>query len=240
MKTIKEAVDNKNNIEGIFNYCDRWCERCPLTMRCAVFATETELMAQKSNSSDSENIEFWNHLTEMLTTSIEMLMAEAEKRGFSFNDLPETSSEETYDNNSLKNAAFIYGTNVSAWLMNNNEFLQNYIKTLEISGNTNRIKELNDAIEVIMFYMYFIGAKIRRALMNTYNETGSDKLGSAKIGLIAIERSIAAFMVLYAVFPELEDDILNFLITLNKIKKQTEMQLPGVWNFVRPGFDELL
>ena len=25
-------------IVGIFNYCDRWCERCPLTSRCLVFA----------------------------------------------------------------------------------------------------------------------------------------------------------------------------------------------------------
>ena len=27
-------------IPGIYNYCDRWCERCPLTARCRVFAME--------------------------------------------------------------------------------------------------------------------------------------------------------------------------------------------------------
>ncbi len=30
-------------IVGIFNYCDRWCERCPLTSRCRVFADMAEL-----------------------------------------------------------------------------------------------------------------------------------------------------------------------------------------------------
>ncbi len=29
--------NNKNNISGIHNYCDRWCERCAFTTRCAAF-----------------------------------------------------------------------------------------------------------------------------------------------------------------------------------------------------------
>ena len=29
-------------IVSIFNYCDRWCERCPLTARCRVFAMSAE------------------------------------------------------------------------------------------------------------------------------------------------------------------------------------------------------
>ncbi|HTV00428.1 MAG TPA: hypothetical protein VMF13_07835, partial [Luteitalea sp.] len=32
-------------IVGIFNYCDRWCERCPLTSRCRVFASTVEMDA---------------------------------------------------------------------------------------------------------------------------------------------------------------------------------------------------
>jgi hypothetical protein len=27
-------------ISGIYNYCDRWCERCRFTAHCRVFATE--------------------------------------------------------------------------------------------------------------------------------------------------------------------------------------------------------
>ena len=29
-------------IPGIFNYCDRWCERCPQTARCRLFAMDQE------------------------------------------------------------------------------------------------------------------------------------------------------------------------------------------------------
>ena len=36
-------------IVGIFNYCDRWCERCPLTSRCRVFATLAEIDFEEGN-----------------------------------------------------------------------------------------------------------------------------------------------------------------------------------------------
>ena len=35
-----ELADNPNFISGIHNYCDRWCERCQFTSRCAVYAIE--------------------------------------------------------------------------------------------------------------------------------------------------------------------------------------------------------
>lgn len=30
LKLVKEG----NFIEGIYNYCDRWCEKCSFTARC--------------------------------------------------------------------------------------------------------------------------------------------------------------------------------------------------------------
>ena len=32
-------------IVGIFNYCDRWCERCALTSYCGLFADHAEMEA---------------------------------------------------------------------------------------------------------------------------------------------------------------------------------------------------
>src|SRR5262245_40608258 len=31
---------HRDRIECIYNYCDRWCERCPFTQRCSLFATQ--------------------------------------------------------------------------------------------------------------------------------------------------------------------------------------------------------
>ena len=35
---IKGMAKNPDFIPGIYNYCDRWCERCAFTARCMNFA----------------------------------------------------------------------------------------------------------------------------------------------------------------------------------------------------------
>ncbi|MDY6955018.1 MAG: hypothetical protein SWE60_26245 [Thermodesulfobacteriota bacterium] len=45
---LKHAQDERF-ISGIHNYCDRWCERCPLTGRCMSFTiAEEEFSDQES------------------------------------------------------------------------------------------------------------------------------------------------------------------------------------------------
>src|SRR5215203_4812547 len=40
-KKTENRVDNY--IPGVYNYCDRWCEACPLSHRCMVYAMEARL-----------------------------------------------------------------------------------------------------------------------------------------------------------------------------------------------------
>ena len=41
-RTLTELANSPDLVSGIYNYCDRWCERCPLTSRCLVYAAEQE------------------------------------------------------------------------------------------------------------------------------------------------------------------------------------------------------
>ena len=56
-----EFDDSDRFIDGIHNYCDRWCERCPLTARCRLFAMEAEFESA-AESHDPENAAFWDAL----------------------------------------------------------------------------------------------------------------------------------------------------------------------------------
>ena len=58
-KLIKMA-ENPHLIPGIYNYCDRWCERCTFTSRCLTFLTEEEKKRESGYSpgSDEMNEEF--------------------------------------------------------------------------------------------------------------------------------------------------------------------------------------
>jgi len=48
---LADLADNPVFISGIYNYCDRWCERCALTSRSFLYATEPA----DSEANDPEN-----------------------------------------------------------------------------------------------------------------------------------------------------------------------------------------
>ena len=41
-KRLKGLASNPRFISGVYNYCDRWCERCPLSNRCLTYAMQIE------------------------------------------------------------------------------------------------------------------------------------------------------------------------------------------------------
>jgi len=49
-------------IPGIYNYCDRWCERCAFTHRCRVYATQQQFEEQANEDRAEHNQAFWDQL----------------------------------------------------------------------------------------------------------------------------------------------------------------------------------
>jgi hypothetical protein len=64
-----------------------------------------------------------------------------------------------------------------------------------------------------------------------------DNLGSAKITLISINRSMESLAFLLKSLPEQESEIINLLVLLEKSKKLISKRWPTAMNFKRPGFD---
>ena len=93
---IMEIVVNPELIEGIYNYCDRWCERCPMTAHCAVFVMEK---AESNNclSHDLENEAFWQQIQNILKTALELLRELAQEAGVDLDALILTEDETSRD-----------------------------------------------------------------------------------------------------------------------------------------------
>jgi len=66
-----------------------------------------------------------------------------------------------------------------------------------------------------------------------------DSDGSAKVALIAIDRSIAAWGKMLKYFPDQEDELLNILVKLEQLRRNSEKVFPNARTFIRPGFDEI-
>ena len=89
---LKMIAGNPNFIPGIYNYCDRWCERCPLTSRCMNFAIANE-QSPDQDSRDINNETFWHKLSETFQVTLDLLKETAEREGI---DLDAISKKPLY------------------------------------------------------------------------------------------------------------------------------------------------
>src|SRR4029078_13056261 len=79
-RTLTELANNPDLISGVYNYCDRWCERGPLTSRCLVYATETEDNDWRANH-DIRNKAFWQKLGKIFQDTRELITEWASDAG---------------------------------------------------------------------------------------------------------------------------------------------------------------
>ena len=63
---LTENVNHPETIHGIFNWCDRWCERCSKTENCTVYKTSTRLPSDNPD-------DFFKSLSMMFDATIDMM-----------------------------------------------------------------------------------------------------------------------------------------------------------------------
>jgi hypothetical protein len=231
---MHDLTRKEGYIDSIFNYCDRWCERCSFNKQCRNYAF-------REDDISGDGPALWDYLHGVLEGTILMLTEKMDKLGID----PETidkmdSSEPDPRDNPLYQKAYKSAKDVADWMKNNlspDTELSNEEPIPEVEN-----KRTTDVLEVIYWYNFFISSKIYRALCNDDEEKPgeiqTDSNGSAKVALIAIDRSIAAWSVLMEEKPECQDEILAILVNLAEIRKQTELVFPLARKFIRPGFDE--
>ena len=99
---------------------------------------------------------------------------------------------------------------------------------------------------MIRWYQYFICAKVMRAVRGRVeeDEDGCDEFpkdsdGSAKIALIAIDRSIAAWAMIRHYITDAAKEIVDLIAFLDGLRQAVEKTFPSARSFIRPGFDRV-
>ncbi len=256
-----ELAQDPRFISGIYNYCDRWCERCPFTARCMVYAMEEEDRNDPA-ARDLNNEAFWKKLAAIFARTNEMLEKMAKEKGIDLSDAESAGAErqarqrqkrEELANHELAKASEEYADMVDAWFKSEQKLFEQkreeLVTMLELEIGEDEPQavaaRLTDAVEIIRWYQHQIHVKLMRGLMKFDPEEEpedeafpKDSDGSAKVALLGMDRSIAAWGALREHFPEKTDDILTLLLQLDRLRRKTEQHFPAARSFKRPGFDD--
>ncbi len=251
---LKGLAQDKKYISGIYNYCDRWCERCPYTSRCLNFEIGEEEFSDPETR-DIHNEAFWEKISEIMQTTLEMLHEMAVSKGIDLEDMDidenaEEILKETSENHVVCRMAREYIDIVEEWINGTKEMLAGSEYELSTdNGDVSGIESLKEAIDVIKWYQPQIYVKLMRAVSGLMEEANSsdedayyakDSDGSAKVALIGIDRSIAAWGIIGRWVPNFRShDVPAILTHLERLRRSVEKVFPDARGFLRPGFDQI-
>jgi hypothetical protein len=214
-------------IDGIFSYCDRWCETCQFTSWCRLFADQARIEASLDPHlkavveapplrHEVKEIPPWmEELLEKVQEGIDKMTEE---------DLEDLRPTPRDKEDPLLQRATSYALMVHKWLAEHGR------------GRD----DPNAPRAVIAWFSTMIGAKIARALSGIgfagFDEPDepTDYDGSAKVALVAIDRSRAAWQRLLDIDPAAGPAISD----LTWLECEVERMFPRARRFVRPAFDE--
>jgi len=220
-------------IVGIFNYCDRWCEACAFTSRCRLFAdvaeTEASLDPNLKPVVDAPVLpeEGVPPPPPWLQEMIDEMNEAAAKIAVGDLEVPPRRSPRN-EHVSVEKRARDYCFRVHPWL-----------QSLPYEP-----LDPADPRAVIGWFHTMIPAKVHRALSGLGEDCPEDRDwppdhdGSAKVALLGIERSHAAWLDLIARGAVSDAAAAPFIADLVWLGDALEEVFPGARAFVRPAFDE--
>jgi len=237
------APRDRRLIPGIFNYCHRWCERCPFTDRCGLFRDN---LAYDRAHPESDVFE---QIADSFQKPFEVLAAWCEREGIDFEKLQEDAdTEEATAAEQRLNEAI----DADPVLQAAKEYGHRTLDIVKALREAERVitwsPRFRAAVETIEWYAPFISVKIHRALhgqggaeADGHDEGGlqSDWNLTGKTARMAIADSRRAWKIVLEagdappLSPVRELDHL-----LARIESGLAERFPQSMDAVRPGFDE--
>ena len=253
-------------IEGVSDYCDRWCERCPLAGRCRLRAFELAVgdLADPADTDADRRARFWRALKtvygvdargDLRPTDADTVDEVWEGDGPAATAIYEEAEADDWDGaaefdepderpaDPLAVAARRLAVDLLIWLREHGEAAQVACEAAAVhpSGVAPA-----DALDVIRWYGVQLGPKVQRAASADARGRARDRAGSAKVALLAAERAFGGWTVLRDVLPAalparraaFAAEIADFQRRLARLRAGIDRAFPAARTFVRPGFDD--
>lgn len=175
LKLKMDKQDTHKFISGIYNYCDRWCERCSLSSRCLLSSREKKRLDEHRKK--REDPYDWKivmkDVEEDLKEALVLIRKAAKERGIDLETVPEMEYEPPDPHrHPLFRTAEKYQKLAYKFLKKFRQIIQeegiDLTKRIEIvpspEKETKSFQEIAFCYETILWYHTLILAKIYRAL----------------------------------------------------------------------------
>lgn len=219
-------------IIGIYNYCDRWCERCPLTSRCRVFVDEQRTAFETQTTTRPEWLPSRRSLGALAATLEEYFPRDV--------DLPIPDLEAAPEP-----ARLLSGRTLSAeesMLQERVEALGRRLRDWLVPEACAQDPVVRESAAALQHFASFVVAKVHRALHGReeceVDGMLSDALGSAKAALVGFDRLTTAWQNLAGRRAISVVEAEPMLTELQAVTAQIDTLFPKARGFVRPGLDE--
>ena len=240
-------------IAGIYNYCNRWCERCPLGHRCAVNSRHTGDEEWLDNLSKKMEDAAQNAPEESPDPNREAPLEEQAPSDEEWKQMMEGKPQRPGPDRNLQNHPLIKECLrlMGPWQQLIDQVDEHWTQHVKKGEWSPSLLEkpaaiaVDNAQEVLHWYQPFFYPKISRALMGQQETSASpedwqsDWNGTAKVVLLGVKHCQKAAEALLFHLPQLEDPGLAFLAALQAWEKNLQQQFPHAQCFIRPGFDTL-
>jgi len=261
-QTVITETQDCEPIRGIYNYCDRWCERCPFTTRCTAFRLEQQELGDDEEDYDDliedagEDQGIWRRLQSSFEQTLALVEEIARQDGIEIHVAPQPELPLGWEGieqvvaEPLIGAASHYAELVDLWLEDEPATAMLASDPSDSGGTSaddpdGTPQTVGDAIAVLRWYQFQIATKLVRAVSDRIEEDSTADAselteidGSVKVALIGMDRSLTAWRFLRAhLAGPAVSRIERIASHLELLRSATEHEFPHARDFVRPGFD---
>ena len=244
---------NSGYILNIYNFCDRWCEKCGFTANC-----EASTKKDTEPDEDSRNRLFWQNIENQLPEFKKLIIDTANNKDLSLTEFEPPKQKKNFDlfqrdakSNIILKAGRLYEDMVDDWF--DDAIDKNIIEIVETpSGSAHKLStvtqvenstQLNNMFEVVLRYQLQVYLKLSRTFYSRGVEVEKeesehiDSLGTAKAVLSLLDRSLASWGIILENKLFDYDTSFDMLLLIIRLENNIELEFPDARSFVRPGLD---
>jgi hypothetical protein len=227
LNTFIELARDPRLIPGVYQYCDEWCDICPVANRCLAFRCTAAYRKQRGRRdgeptfrTTAEAAAFTRAVA--AAQGLELPDFEAPGRG-------RTTASGFPARDPLAERAWQYAVTVSMWLV----FEPGELRQMRQGG-------VPSPEEVVLWYHLRIYLKLGRALLARERLAGTkwehdESNGCAKLVLVSVQRSRKALMQLKRTAAS--DTVDTLLPMLDLVEQGIHERFPNARSYVRAGLD---